>query len=66
VNGVTLPFKITATFNGQPWKEQSATIESITINGKIEPAFFERPKQKLTVTFSGGIKRTPQEIIDTV
>ena len=45
VDGVTLPFKVTATFNGQPWKEQSSTVESITINGKIDPALFERPKQ---------------------
>ena len=40
---LTLPFKITATFNGQPWKEQSPTIEAITINGKLEPALFEKP-----------------------
>lgn len=45
VNGLTLPFKVTATFNDQPWKEQSATIESITINSKIDPAIFEKPKQ---------------------
>ena len=38
-----LPFKVTATFNGQPWKEQSPTIEAITINGKLEPALFEKP-----------------------
>ena len=45
VNGVTLPFKVTASFNGEPWIEQSATIESITINGKIDAALFERSKQ---------------------
>ena len=44
VNGVTLPFKITATFNGQPWKEQSSTIESIAVNSKVDPALFEKPK----------------------
>ena len=44
VNGMTLPFKITATFNAQLWKEQSATIESISINGKVDPALFEKPK----------------------
>lgn len=44
INGVTLPFKITATFNGQPWTEQSSSIESIAINGKIDPALFEKPK----------------------
>ena len=45
VGGVTLPFRVTATFNGQPCKEQSATVESITLNGKIDPALFEKPKQ---------------------
>ena len=44
VHGVTLPFRVTAAFNGQPWKEQSATVESITINAKIDPALFEKPK----------------------
>ena len=44
VHSVTLPFRVTAAFNGQPWKEQSATVESITINAKIDPALFEKPK----------------------
>jgi YHS domain-containing protein len=44
VNGLTLPFKITATFDGQPWKEQSATIEVITINEAVDATLFERPK----------------------
>lgn len=44
VDGVTLPFKVTATFNDQTWKEQSANVVSITINGKADPALFERPK----------------------
>lgn len=44
VDSLTLPFKITATFNGQPWKEQSPTIEAITVNSKIDPLLFERPK----------------------
>ncbi|HEX4947839.1 MAG TPA: hypothetical protein VFZ34_14300 [Blastocatellia bacterium] len=46
VDGLLLPFKITATFDGQPWKEQSAQIEEIVINGKVEPALFERPKSE--------------------
>jgi len=46
VDGLTLPFKITATFDGQPWKEQSPTIEAIAVNGKIDPALFEKPKAK--------------------
>jgi YHS domain-containing protein len=45
VDGLTLPFKITATFDGQPWKEQSSTIETIVVNGAIDPALFEKPKQ---------------------
>lgn len=45
VDGLTLPFKISATFDGQPWKGQSATIEAININGKVDPALFEKPKQ---------------------
>jgi YHS domain-containing protein len=44
VNGVTLPFKVTATFNGQPWKEQSTTVQSIAINSKVDAALFEKPK----------------------
>ena len=44
VDGLTLPFKVNATFNDQPWKERSPTVESITINGKIDPALFEKPK----------------------
>ena len=45
VGGLSLPFKVTATFDGQPWKEQSSTIETIVINGAIDPALFEKPKQ---------------------
>jgi YHS domain-containing protein len=44
VDGLTLPFKIGASFNGQPWKGQAATIEAITINGKVDPALFEKPQ----------------------
>lgn len=45
VDGLTLPFKVVATFDGQPWKDQSSTIETIVINGAIDPALFEKPKQ---------------------
>jgi len=44
VDGLTLPFKVTATFNDQPWKDQSPTIESISVNTKIDPALFEKPQ----------------------
>ena len=43
VGGLTLPFKVNATFNDQPWKEQSPTIGEIVVNAKIDPALFERP-----------------------
>ncbi len=43
VDSLVLPFKVTATFNGQPWNTQSSTIASITINGKVDPALFEKP-----------------------
>ena len=44
VGGLTGPFKVTATFNGEPWKEQSATIESIAVNSKLDTALFSQPK----------------------
>ena len=46
VDGLTLPFKVTGTFNSQPWKEQSPTVETIAVNGKIDPALFEKPKAR--------------------
>ena len=44
VNGLNLPFKVTATFDGQAWRAMSAQVEEIVINGNIEPALFEKPK----------------------
>jgi YHS domain-containing protein len=44
VDGLTLPFKTAGAFNGQPWKEQSSTVEAITLNGKVDPALFEKPQ----------------------
>jgi len=44
VQGLTLPFKTNGTFNGEPDPSQSFTIESIALNGKIDPALFEKPK----------------------
>jgi YHS domain-containing protein len=46
VEGISLPFKITTTFDGQPLPPQSATIESVTINGQVDPANFKRPTAK--------------------
>lgn len=44
VNGLSLPFKVTATFDGQPWRAMSAEVGEIVINGKVEPALFEKPR----------------------
>lgn len=44
VEGLTLPFKTAATFNGEAEPALSSTVESITINGPVPPALFERPK----------------------
>jgi hypothetical protein len=44
VDGVTLPFKVSAIFNGEAWKEQSANVVSISLNGKADLALFEKPK----------------------
>ena len=41
VDGLTLPFKVDATFDGQPWKNQSSTVETIVINGAIDPRFLK-------------------------
>jgi YHS domain-containing protein len=41
--GLLLPFKIVATFDGQPYPALSATIEATTVNGQIDPASFKKP-----------------------
>jgi len=43
VEGLLLPFKTTATFDGQPFPALSATIEAITVNGQIDPSSFKKP-----------------------
>lgn len=43
VEGLTLPFKTATRFNGQPWPQQTFTVESIVINGKLDPALFAKP-----------------------
>ena len=45
VEGLSLPFKTTATFNGEPFPALSATVEALTINGQIDPASFKKPKE---------------------
>lgn len=44
VDGLSLPFKRTATFDGQPLPSLSATIEAMTINVKIDPSSFKKPQ----------------------
>jgi YHS domain-containing protein len=44
VDALTLPFKMTATFDGQPFPALSATVETITINGQIDASSFKKPK----------------------
>jgi len=43
VEGLSLPFKQTATFDGQPFPALSATAEAITVNGQIDPSQFKKP-----------------------
>lgn len=45
VDGVTLPFKLSATFAEKPWKDQSFTVESLTFNKAIDAKLFEKPTQ---------------------
>ncbi len=44
VEGLSLPFKTTATFDGQPFPALSATIDTIKINGQLDPSMFKKPQ----------------------
>ena len=44
VEGLSLPFKLNATFDGQPYPALSATIETATINGEVDANSFKKPK----------------------
>ena len=44
VDGLSLPFKMAATFDGQPFPALSATVETTTINGQIDASSFQKPK----------------------
>ena len=44
VEGLSLPFKTTATFDGQPFPALSTTVEVITINSQIDPSSFKKPQ----------------------
>ena len=43
VEGLSVPFKIVATFDGQPYPALSSTVEATTVNGQIDPASFKKP-----------------------
>jgi YHS domain-containing protein len=42
-NGVTLPFRVTVTFEGEPFPQRSAVIEAVRLNQSIDPGAFTRP-----------------------
>ena len=44
VDGVSLPFKIDATFDGQAYPALSATVEAAKINGEVDANIFKKPK----------------------
>lgn len=44
LEGMSLPFKISATFDGQAYPALSATLETATINGQIDASSFKKPK----------------------
>jgi hypothetical protein len=46
VEGLSLPFKTSATFDGQPFPALSATIEGIKVNGQIDPSSFKKPQKE--------------------
>ena len=43
VEGLSLPFKVAATFAGEPLPSLSATIEATTVNAQLDPASFKKP-----------------------
>jgi hypothetical protein len=43
VEGLSLPFKTTATFDGQPFPALTTTSEAVTVNGQIDPSAFKKP-----------------------
>ena len=44
VEGLTLPFKTTATFDGQPFPALTATVEAVAVNSQIDPSSFKKPQ----------------------
>ena len=44
VEGVALPFKASATFNGETFPALTATVEAATINGEVDASSFKKPK----------------------
>jgi YHS domain-containing protein len=44
VDGLSLPFKVSGTFNGEADPTRTYRVESLVINGEVSPALFEKPK----------------------
>lgn len=44
VEGLTLPFKTTATFDGEPFPALTATVEAVAVNSQIDPSSFKKPQ----------------------
>lgn len=42
--GLSLPFKAVETFQAESAPMRTLTVESITVNGEVAPALFERAK----------------------
>jgi YHS domain-containing protein len=43
IEGVTLPFRLAASFNGEPDPSRSSVATAITLNAPIDPLLFTRP-----------------------
>ncbi len=41
--GLTLPFRVRTTWNGQPWPERSLVIDAIAVNRELPADTFQRP-----------------------
>jgi YHS domain-containing protein len=46
VEGMLLPFRMSATFDGQPFPALSGMVETATVNGKLDPDSFKKPTAK--------------------
>ncbi|HEU4596987.1 MAG TPA: hypothetical protein VFS10_17785, partial [Pyrinomonadaceae bacterium] len=44
VEGLSLPFKVAGTFNGEAEPTLTYRVESLVVNGDVPPSLFEKPK----------------------